>query len=121
MKREFTCIICPNGCEITVETAGEEIASCSGALCKRGEEYVKQELYDPRRNIATSVLVENGDALLVSVRLTSAISKARIFDVMNEIKKVRLAAPVMIGRVVIKNVLGLESDIIATRKVAVKS
>lgn len=53
MMREFTCIICPNGCEIQVRQS-----SITGAACPRGEEYVRQELTDPRRNIATSVLVE---------------------------------------------------------------
>lgn len=121
MKKIFTCIICPNGCEITAEVEGQELVSCFGSLCKRGEKYVKQELYDPRRNVATSVLVENGDALLVSVRLTNAVPKAKIFDVMNEIKKVHLIAPVIIGQVIIRNILDLNSDVIATRKVAVKS
>lgn len=117
MKRDFTCIICPNGCEISVEAEGETEVSCMGALCKRGEAYARQEFYDPRRNIASSVLVANGDMPLVSVRLSSAIPKARIFDVMDEIKKVRLTAPVMSGQVVIKNVLDLQSDVIATRNV----
>ena len=31
MLREFTCIICPNGCEIQAELSGETIASITGA------------------------------------------------------------------------------------------
>ena len=69
------------------------------------------------RNIATSVLVTGGELPLASVRLTKPIPKDRIFDVMTEIRKVHLTAPVEEGEVVISNVLGLESDVILTRSV----
>lgn len=117
MLKRYTCIICPNGCEIEAETEQEEILSISGAACKKGEEYVRQELTDPKRNIASSVLVENGELPLVSVRLSSPIPKARIFDVMEEIKKLKLKAPVSAGQTVIHNVLGLGTDVIATKSV----
>ena len=78
---------------------------------------VKQELTDPKRNIATSVLVEGGESPLASVRLTAPIPKARIFDAMDEIRKCRLAAPVKAGTVVIKGILGLDADVIVTKNV----
>lgn len=117
MLKEYTCIICPNGCEIEAELEETKVLSIEGAKCPRGREYVEQELIDPQRNIATSVLVVNGDSPLVSVRLTHTIPKNKIIDVMNEIKKVQLTAPVDIKQVVINNVLGLQSDVIATKKV----
>lgn len=117
MNREFICVLCPNGCEITAELKGNVIESLEGASCKRGEDYVQQELFDPQRNIATSVKVEGGNMPLVSVRLTAAIPKDKIFAVMDEIKKVKTEAPVSIGQVIIKNVLGLERDVIATKQV----
>ncbi len=120
MRKEYTCIICPNGCEIEAEVVGAQIIAIEGATCNRGKEYVEQELTDPQRNIATSVLVEAGNLPLVSVRLTQLIPKARIFDVMNEIKAIKLVAPVTIGQLVIKNVLGLHSDVVATKQVWVK-
>ena len=69
MTREFTCIICPNGCEISADyeiQADQSVVihSLEGATCKRGAEYVKQELTDPKRNIATSVLVKEENCLL---------------------------------------------------------
>lgn len=120
MKRTYTCIICPNGCEIEAEFEAQNITAMAGAACKRGEEYVRQELIDPQRNIATTVLVEGGEIPLVSVRLTHTIPKAKIFTVMHEIKKVRLTAPVKMEQIVIKNVLGFCSDVIATKNVAAK-
>ena len=118
MKRTFTCIVCPNGCEIDAEYDGTNVLSVTGNLCPKGKTYVTQELVDPRRTIASSVRVTGGELPLASVRLTQPIPKARIFDVMREIDKVTLSAPVAIGDVVIPDVLGLGSDVIVTKDVA---
>lgn len=63
MTRTFTCIICPNGCEITAEYEGTDVRSIEGATCPKGQDYVRQELTDPRRNIATSIPVECASCL----------------------------------------------------------
>jgi CxxC motif-containing protein len=120
MLKEYTCIICPNGCEISAEIENGNILSLEGALCKRGPEYVKQELTNPQRNIATSILLEEGALPLVSVRLSKAVPKEKIFDVMTVIKSTRLKAPVSLGQVVIENVLGLGADVIITKNVSAK-
>ena len=117
MKRTFTCIVFPNGCEVEAEYERDQVLSVVGNLCPKGKTYVTQELTDPRRTIATSVRVTGGEMPLASVRLTNAIPKARIFDVMQEIECCVLQAPVRIGDVVIKNVLGLDSDVIVTKNI----
>jgi Uncharacterized protein with conserved CXXC pairs len=115
MLKEYTCIICPNGCGITADITDGKIASIEGASCPKGRQYVKQELTDPRRSVASSVLVEGGGSETVSVRLSEPIPKGKIFDVMAEVRKVRLKAPVRAGDIVLPNVLGLGSDVIATK------
>ena len=117
MKRTFTCIVCPNGCEVEAEYEGTNVLSVTGNLCPKGKTYVTQELSDTRRTIATSVRVLGGTLPLASVRLTHAIPKDRIFDVMREINSQSLSAPVKIGDVVIKNILGLDSDVIVTKNI----
>lgn len=117
MLKEYTCIICPNGCEIEALIEEKEIRSLEGAACPRGREYIMQELTAPVRNIATSILVENGELLLASVRLTEPIPKELIFKAMEEIKKVKLKAPVKAGTVVISNILGTESHVIVTKDI----
>ncbi len=114
-RRTFTCIICPNGCTIEAEYEGEQIVGIAGQQCKRGEEYVRQELTDPRRTIATTVSISGASIPLCSVRLSAAIPKKDIFRVMAEINKVHLHAPVSIGQVVIRQVCGLDSDVIVTK------
>ncbi len=119
MMKTFTCIVCPNGCEVTAHFAQDgSIEKVEGQLCPRGEAYVRQELTDPRRNIATSVLVVGGDLPITSVRLTDVIPKNRIFDVMDAINAQSLTAPVHIGDVVIADVLGLGVDVIVTKNIA---
>lgn len=120
MLKEYTCIVCPNGCEISAKIENGNILSLDGARCKRGHEYVNQELTNPQRNIASSILLEGGESPLVSVRLSKAIPKKRIFDVMAVIKKASLKAPVSLGQVAIENVLELGADVIITKNVAAK-
>jgi Uncharacterized protein with conserved CXXC pairs len=120
MLREFTCIICPNGCEIQAQLENGVLTSMTGHTCPKGEAYVRQELTDPRRNIATSVRVQGGELPLASVRLTNPIPKDRIFDAMAEIRGISLKAPVEAGTVVIAQILGYESDVIVTKSVALR-
>ncbi len=117
MKKMFTCIICPNGCEIEVEVKDNEILNIDGASCKKGREYINQELKNPQRNIATSVKVIDGEMEIVSVRLSKSIPKSEIFNVMREIKTLQAIAPIKIGDVIKVNINNLNVDVIATKNI----
>ena len=122
MQREFTCIVCPNGCLITADYEKKEdgsllVKSIEGQTCRRGEEYVRQELTDPRRTIATSVAVRGGEMPLASVRLTAPKTKKEIFRVMEAVRGITLEAPVKEGTVILSSVLGCDADLIVTRTV----
>ena len=118
MDRVYTCILCPNGCEMAVRYEGKQLQSCEGNLCPKGEEYAAQEIANPMRTIASSVPVAGGELPLASVRLTKPIPRERIFDLMEEIRKLRLEAPVKAGTVLLRNPLGFETELIVTRNVA---
>lgn len=120
MKKQFTCIVCPNGCEMEAEIENGKVVSITGNLCPRGEQYVRQELTAPRRTIASSVLVKGGELPVTSVRLTKAIPKEMIFPVMDEIRRVVLIAPVKAGTIVLHNVCGLDSDVMVTKNIHAK-
>jgi CxxC motif-containing protein len=121
MNKEMTCIVCPNGCTLKLDYEIREgkpvLAKVTGNLCPQGLEYARQELLAPKRTIASSVLVEGGELPLVSVRTRGAIPKEKISDVMEEIRKCRVKAPVAAGTVLLSNVLGLGADVIATKTV----
>ena len=121
MNRLFICIICPTGCEIEANieesSDGPVIMGITGANCDRGKAYVESELKNPLRTVTSSVRVTGGRLPITSVRLTAPVPRGRMMDVIAELRKVRIEAPVQIGQVVIKNILGLGSDVIVTKTV----
>ena len=120
MTRVYTCILCPNSCEITVDYEGKQLLSCAGNKCDKGQEYVTQELCDPKRTVTSSVLVEGGERPLASVRLTAPISRDLIFPLMEKLQTMSLTAPVVAGTVVMEKVFGTDADLITTCHVAKK-
>ena len=113
-EKEITCIICPIGCKILVKSNGEII---EGNKCKQGIDYARSEALDPRRVLTSSVLVENGEWPLVSVKTTKPVPKNDIPAVLQEIKKVKISAPVKAGQVLIKNVALLNINVVATKDI----
>ncbi len=121
--REYTCVVCPNGCTLKVEVKdGEkpEFVRVEGNICKRGESWARQEVENPLRTIASSVLVRGGEFPLASVRTDSPIPLESIGAVMNDIRSITLDAPLEIGDVVIEKPAGTDCRIIVTRKVKCK-
>ena len=116
-KIEITCIICPIGCKILVNKKGNNVEISEGNKCKKGIDYATNEALDPRRVLTTSVLVENGNWPLVSVKSSRPIPKDKIFDVLKEIKKIKVKAPIKIGKIIISNVANTSIDIISTKSI----
>ena len=110
---ELICIVCPKGCHLTVD----ENQHVTGNTCKRGEIYAIHEVTNPTRVITSTVRLEGGRIPRLPVKTSEPIPKNRIFDVMQEINHIMVRPPVQIGEVLIPRVLGLDSDIIATRNV----
>jgi CxxC motif-containing protein len=122
LKGEFVCVMCPNGCLIEAEYTGErpaKLLSFAGNRCAQGEDWVRQEIENPMRTIATSLTVRGGDFGSVSVRTARPIPREKIFDVMKEIRALDvLEAPLDIGQVILRNPAGTQTEIVATRNVA---
>ena len=116
-EKKITCIICPIGCKILVRIDGARFELVNGYKCRKGGEYVKNEALDPRRSLTTSVLVVNGEWPLVSVKSTRPVPKDKVFFVLKEIKKKTVNAPVNPGQIIIKNVVNIGIDIVATKSV----
>jgi CxxC motif-containing protein len=111
------CVGCPMGCAITVAETGGEL-SVTGNQCKIGDAYGKNEVTNPTRNITTSVFVTGGDSPLVSVKTKSPVPKGMIMEIIKAVKQAQpIAAPVNIGDVIVRDVLGTGADIVATRSV----
>ena len=120
MEREFTCIICPNGCLIKVEYEGTNIKNIKGDECPKGKDYVKNEITNPLRVFTGSVLVENGDFSLVGVKTPVPIPKKYLKKVGEITRRIKVEAPVTIGQIVAYNLLNENIDLVATRKIEKK-
>lgn len=111
--KELTCIVCPRGCHLVID----DNLNVSGNFCKRGENYAKNEITRPMRNISSTVIIKSNIINRLPVKTSANIPKDKIFEVMKEINKVIVSAPINVGDIVIKNVLDLGVDIVATRTV----
>jgi CxxC motif-containing protein len=113
---ELICISCPMGCSLEVTHDGETVVSVAGNVCKRGLEYAKGEIADPRRMVASTVRVAGGVHPLVPVYTDSPFPKPRIFDLLARLRQVELQAPVEVNEPVLRNALGTGVDVLASRK-----
>lgn len=116
MKYELTCINCPMGCHITAAYDGKEVTDIEGYTCRRGLEYAKTEIVAPVRTVTALVRVCGSDAP-VSVKTSRPVGKAKIGEVLAEIKKASAMPPIHIGDVILPDVCGTGADIIATQEV----
>lgn len=115
MKREMVCIVCPNGCHLTVEGAERpETAVITGNTCPRGAAFAKAELTHPTRSLTTTVRTANAALCVLPVRTDGELPKERLADAMRALSAVTVTAPVRCGDVVVKNLLGTGVDVIAT-------
>ncbi|MBA7559322.1 DUF1667 domain-containing protein [Candidatus Atribacteria bacterium 1244-E10-H5-B2] len=121
MEREFICIICPNSCRISIEYEGTNIRNIKGDECPKGKDYVKNEITNPLRVFTGSVLVENGDFSLVSVKTHVPIPKKYLKKIGEITRRIKVEVPVEIGQIVASNLLDNNIDLVATRKIEKKN
>lgn len=115
--KNLTCINCPLGCALTVETEGDRVIRVSGNTCKRGEIYARKEVTDPARIVTTTVKVRNGAAAMVPVKTKEDIPREKIFDCVKALKNVQVEAPVHIGDVIAADIADTGVDVVATKSV----
>jgi CxxC motif-containing protein len=117
MNRKMTCIECPKGCRLEVETdGGSRVSSVAGHECPRGEKYAKQEVEAPMRTLTSAVLTSGLELKMLPVRTNKPIPKAKLPEAMAAVKRITQGSPVKTGSVIVKNFLGLGVDLVATRE-----
>ncbi len=115
--RELICINCPLGCNLKVDDTDLNNIIVSGNTCPRGAKYGKDEILNPKRMVTSSVKVMGGIEAVVSVKTYEAIPKELIFELLDELKKIEVKAPIKIGDVIIENALNTGVNVIATRNI----
>lgn len=122
MAKDLICIVCPVGCRLTVEKddTAEKGYVITGNTCKRGVDYAIEEMTHPTRMVPTTVKIEDAFLNRLPVRTDKPIDKNLIFEAMKVINAFSCQAPVKMGDVLIKNILGTDVNIIATRSMGIK-
>ena len=116
-RTNIICVGCPKGCRIKIEDEDGKIKNISGYGCDKGKEYAREEYKNPTRILPTTVIVENGELPLVSVKTEKPIPKKYLLPAMKEISRARVEAPVKIGDIIIKNVKNTGINVIATNNI----
>jgi len=101
----LVCIKCPRGCNLQIENN-----SISGNMCPRGIDYAKEELTCPQRIVTALIKVGN---CVAPVKTDKEVPKDKIKLVLDAISKINLKSA-KIGDIVIKNVVGLDANVVVT-------
>lgn len=105
------CPLCPNGCEVTLQ--GDTV---TGNRCERGAAFAMQEREEPMRMLTTTVRMTDGLKPLVAVRSTKPIRKCDLMRVTARLREARIAAPVVAGEVLYKDIDSNGTDLISEQQ-----
>ena len=118
--KELTCIVCPQGCLLSVEEKGAEDLTVSGNRCPRGIAYAQEEILNPKRMLTATCAVNMTDNALsvlkrLPVRTNVPCPKEKIPALLADIYKTRIMLPVQVGDIVIADWRGSGIDVVVTR------
>lgn len=113
-RRDFVCIVCPKGCRLSVTLGDSGAVGVQGNSCKRGEEYGRLEVVDPRRSLTSTVRVAGFARRRLPVRSSASLPLGRIMEAVLALDGVTVSRPVECGEVILHDILGLGVDIVAT-------
>jgi len=109
---ELVCLLCPTGCLLNV--SGQKGAyEIKNNGCDKGVEYALSELDGPVRNVTSTITIGGDPFIRLPVRTSQPVPKDKIFQVMQEIRKLDISAPVAYHQVLISNVADCTANIIA--------
>ncbi|NMB46607.1 MAG: DUF1667 domain-containing protein [Firmicutes bacterium] len=114
-NRKMTCITCPTGCQLEVRSGADGELEITGFQCRRGQEYARNEVLNPRRVLTTTVKIKGGALPLLPVRTAAAIPKGLLAKAMSVLANIEVEAPVHTGDVILADLLDTGIDLIASR------
>lgn len=114
---ETICTVCPIGCHlvITKDYVNPDNYVVTGNKCKRGENYGILEATNPTRVITSTIKINNTYLKRLPVKTKGAIPKDMNFKCMELINSLEVDAPVKVGQVIVKDILGTGVDLVASR------
>ena len=115
-KHKLLCIVCPQGCEMEVSENDSKLCFPKG-ICKRGQDYAKQEIYNPCRVLTTTVKINSLDFAMLPVRTSAAIPKEKLEIAMQQIAKIKVNAPIKLGEIICQNIATTGIKLLASRTI----
>jgi len=114
-EKEIICVGCPMGCHVIlrIDDSGK-VTDSSGAECKQGKKYAKQEYESPVRIFTTTVLTKGSARPLLPVRTNIAIPKDKLKECARFVSKIRLQPPLATGAIVVANLLDTGADLVCS-------
>lgn len=119
--RRFVCIVCPRGCSLEVEVlagtgpaGGPGVVAVRGNSCKRGDEYARREVVDPRRTLTSTVRTSGSARRRLSVKTSGAIPLGSLRDAARALDGAVARPPLRCGDAVLEDLLGLGVKVVAT-------
>lgn len=119
-ERKLTCIVCPRGCALRVKprpaASGDGGAAweVAGNRCPRGVDYAVEEMTDPRRVLTTTVRTSDPLFPRLAVKTTAGLPLPRLREAARALDGVLARPPVAVGDVLVRDLLGLGADVVAT-------
>ena len=115
IKKNMTCIICPMGCslDITFDEETNSVVKVTDNGCPRGPKYAEKELINPTRTLTSTIKVENGTLAVVPVKSAGELPRDSLLQYMEVIRRTEVSAPVRLGDVLIRDILGSGVNIVA--------
>jgi CxxC motif-containing protein len=116
MKKNFICIVCPNSCRLAV-TGIDGSITVTGNECSQGEKHGIHEYMNPTRILTTTVAVTGGTLPRLPVISKEEVPKALLNECLSILYRMRLAAPLRCGDIIVKNICDTGVDVIASRSI----
>lgn len=113
--KQYTCIVCPMSCRISVQVDANGDLQITGNTCQRGQAFARNEYLHPQRMLTSTVRVEAGALRRLPVISASELPKEKLLECLQQLYKTSVKAPVKCGDIIIKNICGTGVDIYAAR------
>jgi len=116
-NKKLVCIVCPKGCRLTVtqDKNFKDGYKVTGNGCNRGIDYGIKELTNPTRVLTSTVKIEGAIMKRLPVRTKGDIPKSLVFECMELLNHIEVCAPIKMGDIIIKNILGTGVDLISSK------
>ena len=124
MEKNLICIVCPIGCRLKITgTVTSSMFSSpmfddlkvNGAKCEKGITYARDEIYNPRRVICTTVRIKGGIHRVIPVKTDKAIPEKYKLEVVKAVNTIELSSPVKMGDIIMSDLFGTGVNIVAER------